>query len=852
MKQVGKVISLLLAVCLGLLLFSNLDKGFIKYEQDVLQVIVRPGMALGDMTSNFSGIQVLDVEKGLVAIPYGAVDDLQEQLQRLPGVKQVEKVTVKPHYSLKKLLYSIKQQVMQYAKGEFGGLSYKSRPERVYDISGQLMVLLTRSLGYLLAGLGLGVVCSLGLVVLGAWKPRLGKWFDGVHALLFGIPDFFMVTLFQFGAIMIAKRTGYKVFSIMQFSDDIPFVIPMLSIAILPGILLYGVVRLAIEREWEQSYVRTAYSKGLSKSKVLFHHILRNTYPDLLAVLPRTIALSITSLLVAEVMCGIFGLGGYAVNKDLVRVTSLTTTCAILSVVVITAHIVSFVMQRKFSIKHEGGAISATKKPYSRKDSLLYGLSWIAFSLLVFVIVAGGWLMPHTIGTGDRIQWITEQVDGVVKYVTPPFAPSSRHWLGTDHRGLDVLSLLVNGARYTFGFALCVTVLRLLIGVPMGMWSGLTGKGKEPLAWMNIITSSVPSLLLVFPVLYGLSQQGLGFQSIGESGGVLFSVILICLLVFLGVFQIAGQFSARAQFYRDSLYIDSARTMGSSTWRIMRVHLVPQLRLELIYAAIVELVQVLFVMGQLAVLGFFFGGGEMFGVGEGNFFPLTTTGEWGGMIAYGVRVIRSYPWIILSAGAAMTLTILCLMFFSNQMQRRFEYPRIQPAKNPYRFMEPRMLTTAGVTISICMLIVITLKMPSTMSEKLTSQVPPTLENVPSIPSAEPSAKQVEDFKVGCRNVAEGFLRYLIQGKWDMASSYIMDGSQDISKPVKPFDAWMTAFTDRGYQLVRIGGVPEIPKGKSMYQGVELEISVLDKNGQSEVWVLQVDNHYVIAGREEPK
>jgi ABC-type nitrate/sulfonate/bicarbonate transport system permease component len=89
---------------------------------------------------------------------------------------------------------------------------------------------------------------------------------------------------------------------------------------------------------------------------VVVKHILRNTMPDLLTILPKVISVGITSLVVAEVMCGIFGLGGYAIHENLIKVTSLPATCAILACFAVLSHVVIALLRKRLVVQTKEGA----------------------------------------------------------------------------------------------------------------------------------------------------------------------------------------------------------------------------------------------------------------------------------------------------------------------------------------------------------------------------------------------------------------------------------------------------------------------------------------------------------------
>jgi oligopeptide transport system permease protein len=62
------------------------------------------------------------------------------------------------------------------------------------------------------------------------------------------------------------------------------------------------------------------------------------------------VSVGVTSLVIAEVMTGVFGLGGYAINPRIQIVTSLPTTCVILALFVMAAHLIAALLRKQFVV----------------------------------------------------------------------------------------------------------------------------------------------------------------------------------------------------------------------------------------------------------------------------------------------------------------------------------------------------------------------------------------------------------------------------------------------------------------------------------------------------------------------
>ncbi len=490
----------------------------------------------------------------------------------------------------------------------------------------------------------------------------------------------------------------------------------------------------------------------------------------------------------------------------------------------------------------------------AKKDRLLYRLAGAMLLLLVFVAVFGSYIMPYEITKEHKIGIVHEVVDGVSKSIAPPFGPSLDHPLGTDHRGYDVLSLLLNGAKYTLGFAFLVTLVRIAIALPLGLYSGSTGRGRKVIHILQLITSGVPALLLIFPTLYGLSRL-LGMNegmNPNDPKILMFAFLLFTLLVLIGVFPFAHQMGERARFFTAKEYVSASRTMGASTTRIVFRHLLPHLRPDLWFALLTDFISVLFLIGQLAVLNIFLGGGELFVIDDGppaTVMTLTMTGEWGGMISYGSRYLREYPWLIFASGVFLTLSILILSFFSKQLQKRLARPYLYRTK-PLLQNKP-VLALSGALVTACILIVAFLPNKSPTIVTATAVV----EEEKFDPQKAALEEEIKRSEQRMKETATSFLKYLQEDKWQYAQVYLFvdpgkksSFSVNFKEPISPFDGWLQKFK-QGYKFVEFGGISrserEVKVGDFELQLFDLELKMQGPNGEQEIWPITIDWNRVV-------
>src|SRR5262245_32627318 len=153
--------------------------------------------------------------------------------------------------------------------------------------------------------------------------------------------------------------------------------------------------------------------------------------------------------------------------------------------------------------------------------------------------------------------------------------PSAEHWFGTDNLGRDIFARVMVGSRGALIVALSVVVLAIAIGVPAGLYAGYTsGWGSELVMRVTDVFLSVPQLILALAVA----------QLIGKG---LESAMLALALTYWPFF--CRTVFSETRRVRTMLFVDALQGMGASQWRILIVHVLPNVASPVIVRATIGL-----------------------------------------------------------------------------------------------------------------------------------------------------------------------------------------------------------------------------------------------------------------------
>ena len=226
--------------------------------------------------------------------------------------------------------------------------------------------------------------------------------------------------------------------------------------------------------------------------------------------------------------------------------------------------------------------------------------------------------------------------------------PSAGHWLGTDHFGRDILSMIMVGARTSIAVALVAVGIGMGLGVPLGL-AAAAKKGSlldEVIMRGNDLVFAFPSLLIAIMITAVFGASALN--------------AIIAIGIFnIPVFARLVRGAALSLWTRD--YVLAARVAGKGAARISFEHILPNVMNLLIVQGTIQ-----FSLGILAEAGLSY-------VGLGAQPP---TPSWGRMLADSQTMISFAPHMALFPGLAILLTVLGLNLMGDGLRDLLD-PRLR-------------------------------------------------------------------------------------------------------------------------------------------------------------------------------
>jgi ABC-type dipeptide/oligopeptide/nickel transport system permease subunit len=226
----------------------------------------------------------------------------------------------------------------------------------------------------------------------------------------------------------------------------------------------------------------------------------------------------------------------------------------------------------------------------------------------------------------------------------------SAHLLGTDNLGRDMYSRIIYGARVSLFVSFVGALIAMGIGVTLGGIAGYVGGLLDRVVMAPIeLVLSLPYLLFVVFIAAVL-------------GPSLLNVILIFGITNSPIF--ARVTRGEVMRIRRAPYVESAVSAGARFWRILLVHILPNLIGPLVTLASFQVSAMIFYEAGLGFIGL-------------SVPP--SVPSWGNMLADGRRYLTSYPWLTTIPGLAVVYTSLGMNLLGDWLRDVFD-PKLRRAR----------------------------------------------------------------------------------------------------------------------------------------------------------------------------
>jgi peptide/nickel transport system permease protein len=281
---------------------------------------------------------------------------------------------------------------------------------------------------------------------------------------------------------------------------------------------------------------------------------------------------------------------------------------------------------------------------------------------------AGGLLLLALACAAIAAPWLAPHDPTKVNLPAALLPPSAIYPMGTDQLGRDVLSRLLYGARISLSIGFIAVGIAVMVGSAVGVIAGYFG------GWADVVLMRVVDTLLSIPTIFLLlaviaMDPGERLVALGGAPGVgpvfkaLFHAVdphIIVLMAVIGLMSwmgVARLVRAEILSLKERDYILAARVLGSSSWRIMTRHLLPNAAGPVLVSATLGVGGAILTESVLSYLGL--------GVQP-------PTASWGNILDEGRAALGIAWWLTIAPGVCIFTTVLAFNLLGEGIRERID------------------------------------------------------------------------------------------------------------------------------------------------------------------------------------
>lgn len=236
--------------------------------------------------------------------------------------------------------------------------------------------------------------------------------------------------------------------------------------------------------------------------------------------------------------------------------------------------------------------------------------------------------------------WIAPQDPAFIDLPARLSPPSHAHWFGADELGRDILSRIIYGARISMLVGSSVVIGSLFLGLIVGSIAGYYGGRVD--RFVNVV---VMNAFLSFPGIL------LAIAFVAFRGPGIFNLILALSLG--GWVGYARLVRAQVLATREREFVEAARALGASDWRVITRHILP------------NIIQPVIVQAAIGMAGAILAEATMSFLGLGVAPP---TASWGSMLNDARSHLFDAPHLVIFPAVAVMLAVLAFNFIGDALR----------------------------------------------------------------------------------------------------------------------------------------------------------------------------------------